>query len=119
MARFCKNFKRRTERIRFKVRSKSFGKPRLSVFRSERHIYAQIIDDTCGKTLCSASTLGKDTERMEKTSDCNAASKVGALIAGKAVGIGIKEVIFDRGGYGYHGRVKALADGARSGGLLF
>ncbi len=119
MARFCRNFKRRADRVRYKVRNKSFGKPRLSVFRSDRHIYAQIIDDTCGRTLCSASTMDKSFRGTGKTSNCEAATKVGVMLAGKAAEAGIKEVVFDRGGYNYHGRVKALADGARSGGLLF
>jgi large subunit ribosomal protein L18 len=82
-------------------------------------MYAQIIDDACGKTLCSASTLDKNLTEGGKTSGCEAASKVGAVIAAKAVEAGIKEVVFDRGGYRYHGRVKFLAEGARSGGLLF
>jgi len=119
MARFSKNFRRRAERVRFKARSKSFGKPRLSVFRSDRHIYAQIIDDSCGRTMCSASTLDKTLRGVGKTSNCEAATKVGALIAARAIEAGIKEVVFDRGGYNYHGRVKFLADSARSGGLLF
>ncbi len=118
MARFSENFKRRAERVRFAIRKKAFGRPRLSVFRSERHIYAQIIDDSCGKTLCAASTLDKDF-RSDKKSNCDAANRVGTMIAAKAIEAGIKEVIFDRGGYNYHGRVKALADGARSGGLSF
>jgi large subunit ribosomal protein L18 len=118
MARFDKKFERRAERVRYKARRKSFGKPRLSVFRSERHIYAQIVDDSCGKTLCSASTLDK-TLRDGKTSNCEVASKVGELLAARAIEVGIKEVVFDRGGYNYHGRVKNLADGARGGGLLF
>ncbi len=119
MSRFSKNFRRRASRVRYKARCKSFDKPRLSVFRSERHIYAQIIDDSCGKTLCTASTLDKNFRGSEKSANCEAAAKVGSMIAGKAVEAGIKEVIFDRGGCNYHGRVKALADGARSAGLLF
>ena len=119
MARFSKNFKRRADRVRYKARKNSFGKPRLSVFRSERHIYAQIIDDTCGKTLCSASTVDKSFRGIGKTSNCEAAAKVGEMLAGRAAEAGIKEVVFDRGGYDYHGRVKALADGARSAGLVF
>ncbi|MDR2267850.1 MAG: 50S ribosomal protein L18 [Holosporaceae bacterium] len=120
MSRFDKNFLRRASRVRYKARIKSFGKPRLSVFRSERHVYAQIIDDSCGRTLCSASTIDKTFRGgSEKAANCEAAGKVGALIARKAIDVGIKEVIFDRGGYNYHGRVKALADGARKAGLLF
>lgn len=119
MARFNSNFRRRAARVRFNVRSKSFGKPRLSVFRSGRHMYAQIIDDACGKTLCSASTVDKSFRGIGKTSNCDAAAKVGEMLAGRAAEAGIKEVVFDRGGYNYHGRVKALADGARSAGLVF
>jgi large subunit ribosomal protein L18 len=119
MARFSKNFKRRAGRVRYKIRSESSGRPRLSVFRSERHIYAQIIDDSCGKTLCSASTLDKSFKEGGKISDCEIAAKVGEMIAVKAKKVGVKEVVFDRGGYNYHGRVKTFADGARSGGLLF
>ncbi|MDR0968171.1 MAG: 50S ribosomal protein L18 [Holosporaceae bacterium] len=118
MARFDKTFQRSAERVRYKARLRSSGKPRLSVFRSERHIYAQIIDDSCGKTLCSASTLDK-AFKGGKTANCEVAVKVGELIAAKAKEAGIKEVVFDRGGYNYHGRVKNLADGARGGGLLF
>lgn len=118
MTRFSSKFQRRADRVRFMVRKNSLGKPRLSVFRSERHIYAQIIDDSCGKTLCSASTMDKNF-RSDKKADCDAATKVGSMIAAKALEAGIKEVVFDRGGYSYHGRVKALADGARSGGLSF
>ena len=119
MTRFSKNFKRRADRVRYKVRSKSFGKPRLSIFRSERHIYAQIIDDVKGATLCAASTLDKNLRESTKTANCAIAEKVGVLLAGKAAEVGIKEVVFDRGGCNYHGRVKALADGARSAGLVF
>jgi large subunit ribosomal protein L18 len=119
MTRFSKNFKRRAERVRYKIRSKSLGRPRLSLFRSERHIYAQIIDDSCGKTLCSASTLEKSFRESGKISDCEIAAKVGEMIATRAKKVGVKEVVFDRGGCNYHGRVKVLADGARNGGLLF
>lgn len=119
MARFSKNFSRRASRVRYKVRSKSFAKPRLSIFRSERHIYAQIIDDAKGITLCSASTLEKSVRGIIKASNCEAATKIGNMLAAKAIEIGVKEVVFDRGGYSYHGRVKALADGARSAGLVF
>jgi large subunit ribosomal protein L18 len=119
MSRFDKNFRCRAARVRYKARCKSFGKPRLSVFRSERHIYAQIIDDSCGKTLCSASTLDKNFRGSGKTSNCEVAFKVGEMLAARAIEAGVKEVVFDRGGYNYHGRVKNLADGARGGGLLF
>ncbi len=119
MSRFNENFRRRSKRVRYKARCKSFGKPRLSVFRSERHIYAQVIDDSCGKTLCAFSTLDKNFKGSKKTANCDAAVVVGSMIAGKALEVGVKEVIFDRGGYNYHGRVKALADAARGAGLVF
>jgi large subunit ribosomal protein L18 len=120
MSRFSKNFRRRAARVRYKARCKSFGKPRLSVFRSERHIYAQIIDDSCGKTLCAASTIDKVFRAAgEKSANCEISAKIGTIIAERALNLGIKAVVFDRGGYNYHGRVKALADGARGGGLLF
>ena len=104
------------KRVRGKI-SGSSERPRLCVFRSEKHIYAQIIDDTQGRTLCSASTLEKSFEGH--TGNVEAAKKVGAAVAKKAVGQGIETVVFDRGGYIYHGRVKALAEGAREGGLKF
>ena len=118
MSRFSKNFMRRARRVRFALRKKSGGKLRLSVFRSERHIYAQIIDDLKGITLCSASSLEKNF-RLEKGGDVSAAEKIGRLVAEKAKALGITSVVFDRGGYKYHGRVKALADAARSNGLNF
>jgi large subunit ribosomal protein L18 len=98
---------------------KSCGKPRFSVFRSERHIYVQIIDDSCGRTLCAASSVDKEFRAEGKTSNREAAGRIGAVIAKKALACGIKDVVFDRGGYKYHGRVQALAEGAREGGLLF
>lgn len=119
MSRFSKNFRRRASRVHYKARSHSFGKPRLSVFRSGRHIYAQIIDDIRGVTLCSASTLDENLRGAGKTANREASTKVGAMLAGRAVEAGVKEVVFDRGGYSYHGRVKALADGARDAGLVF
>ncbi|MDR3156239.1 MAG: 50S ribosomal protein L18 [Holosporaceae bacterium] len=119
MSRFDKKFKRRANRVHYKIRSKLFGKLRLSVFRSERHIYAQIIDDAVGRTLCSASTVDAAFRGTGKTSNCDASRRVGEMLAGRAKDIGINEVVFDRGGYNYHGRVKALADGAHNGGLLF
>ena len=103
-------------RVRGKV-SGTAERPRLSVFRSENHIYAQIIDDVAGSTLCSASTVEKGFEG--NGGNCEAAAKIGKLIAERAVAKGIEEVVFDRGGNIYHGRVKALADGAREGGLKF
>jgi large subunit ribosomal protein L18 len=95
-------------------------RPRLAVFRSNNHIYAQVIDDTLGKTLVSASTLDKDVkEAVEKTNDVAAAQAVGTAVAKKALEAGIKEVVFDRGGYIYAGKVAALAEAAREAGLTF
>ncbi len=95
-------------------------RPRLSVFRSNQHIYAQIIDDTAQNTLCSASTLDKDVAKdLSKTNDIEAASAVGTAIGKKAKDKGITEVVFDRGGYIYQGKVQALADAAREAGLQF
>ena len=95
-------------------------RPRLAVFRSNSHMYAQIIDDVEGKTLVSASTLQKDVKsELEKTNDVAAAAYLGKVIAEKAKAAGITEVVFDRGGYVYHGKVKALADAAREAGLEF
>jgi len=106
-----------------RIRKKIFGtpeRPRLSVFRSEKHIYAQIIDDTKGITLAAASTTEKALrEKLQKTWNIEAAKEVGKLIAERALAKGIKEVVFDRGGFKYHGRVKALADAAREVGLKF
>ncbi|HDG61862.1 MAG: 50S ribosomal protein L18 [Thermotogae bacterium] len=113
---------RRLRRHR-RVRKKVFGtpeRPRLCVFRSNKHIYAQIIDDTIGHTLVSASTLDPELrEKLQKTWNKEAAREVGKLIARRALEKGIKKVVFDRGGYKYHGRVKELAEGAREGGLVF
>jgi large subunit ribosomal protein L18 len=95
-------------------------RPRLAVFRSNKNIYAQIIDDSVGHTLVSASTLQKEVkEQLEHTDDVAAAEKLGDIIGKKAVAAGISEVVFDRGGYIYHGKVKALADAAREAGLKF
>ena len=95
-------------------------RPRLAVFRSNQHIYAQIIDDTVGNTLVSASTLQKDVKaELEKTSNVEAAAYVGTVIAKEALEKGITTVVFDRGGYIFHGKVKALADAAREAGLEF
>ena len=94
--------------------------PRLAVFRSNKHMYAQIIDDTVGKTLVSASTLQKDVKaQLENTDDVAAAAYLGTVIGKKALEAGIESVVFDRGGYIYHGKVKALADAAREAGLKF
>jgi large subunit ribosomal protein L18 len=111
---------RRKERLRFQLRHKSGGRPRLSVFRSGKNIYAQVIDDTVGRTLAAASSLDKSLRDGLKTgADKAAASAVGKLVAERALAAGVKDVVFDRGAYLYHGRVKALADAAREGGLAF
>jgi len=113
-------FERRTRRVRRSLRKVANGRPRLSVYRSSKNIYAQIIDDAAGRTLAAASTLDKDLRAvLSKGTDKAAAEAVGKAIAERAVKAGIKDVVFDRGGYLYHGRVKALADGAREGGLNF
>ena len=111
---------RRKARVRRAVRAAANGRPRLSVFRSSKHIYAQIIDDQNGVTLASASSMEKDVRASQKTgADTVAASAVGKLVAERAVKAGVSAVVFDRGAYLYHGRVKALAEGAREGGLSF
>jgi len=113
-------FERRQRRNRFALRKKAGERPRLSVFRSSKHIYAQIIDDQNGVTLAAASSLESDVKGDLKTgADKAAATAVGKLIAERATKAGITEVVFDRGGYIFHGRVKALADAAREGGLSF
>jgi len=110
-------------RRKYHVRKKVFGtpdRPRLSVFRSNRHIYAQIIDDSAGVTLASASTMSKSLrEQLERGSGKKAAQIVGEAIAKAALSVGIKCVCFDRNGYRFHGRVKALAESARKAGLVF
>ena len=106
-----------------KLRNRFSGtaeRPRLAVFRSNNHMYAQIIDDTVGNTLVSASTLQKDVKaELEKTNDVEAAAYLGTVIAKKAIEKGITSVVFDRGGFIYHGKIKALADAAREAGLNF
>jgi large subunit ribosomal protein L18 len=109
---------RRTQRNRTRLKSLSNGRPRLSVFRSSKNIYAQVIDDERGVTLAAASSL-EGGEKKPKGADKDAASRVGALVAQRAIEKGVKDVVFDRGGYLYHGRVKALADAAREAGLNF
>ena len=104
-------------RIRQNIKGTS-SKPRLNVFRSNKQIYAQIIDDTTGKTLCSASSLDKDL-KLPNGGNAEAAQKVGELVAKRALALKIEAVVFDRGGYVFHGRVKALADAARAAGLKF
>jgi large subunit ribosomal protein L18 len=113
-----KLFTRRQKRTRFKLTSHAYGRPRLSVFRSGKHIYAQVIDDRARETLAAASTNEKEG-KQPKTWNVEAASTVGKKIAERALAKGVKQVVFDRGGYIYHGRIKALADAAREGGLEF
>ena len=111
---------KRATRIRKQIKKVANGRPRLSVHRSSKHIYAQIIDDAKGHTLAAASSLESDLKGSLKTgADTTAAAAVGKLVAERAVKAGLKEVVFDRGAYIYHGRVKALADAAREGGLSF
>ena len=108
--------KHRAQRVRRRLRSVGAARPRLSVFRSAKNIYAQVIDDARGLTIAAASSLEAG---VEKGSDKEAAAKVGALVAKRALDKGAKDVVFDRGGYIYHGRIKALADAAREAGLNF
>jgi large subunit ribosomal protein L18 len=111
---------RRTAMVRRNIRRAAGNRARLSVFRSSKHIYAQVIDDADGQTVASASSLEKDMRGNLKTgANIEAAKAVGKRLAERAAAKGIKEVVFDRGGYLYHGRVKALADAAREGGLDF
>lgn len=111
---------RRRRRLRYQIRQKGNGRPRLSVFRSSKNIYAQVIDDIAGRTLVAASTLDAAAKEHIKTgADMNAARIVGKLIAERAKAAGLEQVVFDRGSYIYHGRVKALAEAAREGGLSF
>jgi large subunit ribosomal protein L18 len=111
--------KRRHERVRKKV-SGTAERPRLNVYRSLDNIYAQVIDDSTGNTIVSASTVDKELRgQLESLKKAEQAQAVGKAVAERAVAKGIKEVVFDRGGYPYHGRVKALADGSREGGLVF
>lgn len=112
------NRKRRHRRVRSKINGTP-ERPRLNVFRSSRHIYAQVIDDRAGRTLVAASSLDPQVRGEEAGSGSDTAKKVGELVARRALDLGIKEVIFDRGGYLYHGRVKALAEAARDKGLQF
>lgn len=110
-------FERRRQRVRSKLRSQVAGRPRLSVHRTGQHIYAQIIDDSQGRTLASASSNDKDVKGLG--ADSKAAADVGKRVAAAAKKAGITSVVFDRGGFLFHGRVKALADAAREGGLEF
>ena len=111
-------FDRRRRRVRTALRARASGKPRLSVHRSGRHIYAQVIDDSAGKTLAAASTLDKGLKGKSAATREGAAA-VGKALADRAKKAGVSEVVFDRGGFLFHGRVKALADAAREGGLEF
>ncbi len=111
---------RRSARVRRQLKSVANGRPRLSVHRTSKNIYVQVIDDAKGQTLAAASTLEKDFKAGKKTgADSAAAAAIGKLVAERAVKAGVKEVVFDRGAYIYHGRVKALAEAAREGGLSF
>ena len=113
-------FERRRTRNRTKLRRVASGQPRLTVHRSSKHIYAQIIDDQAGNTMAAASTLDADFKKASKTTaDAAAAAVVGKLVAERAKAKGVEAVVFDRGGYIFHGRVKALADAAREAGLKF
>lgn len=112
------NFTRRKNRVRYQLRQKAAGRVRLSVHRSGKHIYAQLIDDAQGKTLAAASTVDKDL-RAKSGSTIDAAAAVGTLIATRAKEAKVDHVVFDRGGYLFHGRIKALADAARAAGLAF
>jgi large subunit ribosomal protein L18 len=113
-------FTRRQGRTRHRIAQAASGRPRLTVFRSSKHIYAQVIDDVEGRTLAAASSLDKDLRGGLKTgADKDAAVAVGKLIAERAKAAGVETVVFDRGGYLFHGRIKALADAAREGGLAF
>ncbi len=120
MANSNQKFTNRRARVRRSLRAAANGRPRLSIHRSSENIYAQVIDDVKGVTLASASTLEKDLKSSLKTgADKAAAAAIGKLVAERAVKAGVTEVVFDRGGFLFHGRVKALADAARDGGLKF
>jgi large subunit ribosomal protein L18 len=111
---------RRKQRLRYQLRHRSHDRLRLSVFRSEQNIHAQVIDDTAGHTLAAASSLDKTLRETLKTgANKEAAAAVGKLLAERALAAGVTQVVFDRGAYLYHGRIKALADAAREGGLDF
>ncbi|HEY8592825.1 MAG TPA: 50S ribosomal protein L18 [Sphingomicrobium sp.] len=111
-------FDRRRQRVRTALRGTASGKPRLSVHRSGRHIYAQVIDDSAGRTLAAASTLEQDLKNKAAATK-EGAAQVGKAVAERAKAAGVSKVVFDRGGFLFHGRVKALADAAREGGLEF
>jgi len=120
MAKLKNQTERRTERIRRGIKATAGSRLRLSVFRSSKHIYAQVIDDRKGETIAAASSMEKDMRGSLKTgANIEAAKAVGKAVAERASAKGIKDVVFDRGGYMFHGRVKALAEAAREGGLKF
>ena len=119
MTKAHKSIARRKARTRFSVKAAAHGRPRLSVFRSGRHIYAQIIKDEDGLTLVAASSLDEGIKGAKVGANKDAAAKVGKLLAERATKAGVKEVVFDRGSYLFHGRIKALADAAREAGLSF
>ena len=120
MGRYLSATERRTKRVRRTVKASAKGRPRLSVFRSSKHIYAQIIDDLKGGTVVAASSMEKAVREGGKTgANVDAAAAVGKLVAERAVEKGLTDVVFDRGRYLYHGRVKALGDAAREAGLKF
>ncbi len=118
MAQHITPFAKRRSRTRHRLKTNAAGRPRLSVFRSGKHIYAQVIDDLKAETVAAASTNEKEG-KAAKTYNLAAATQVGKKIAERAIAKGVKQVVFDRGGYIYHGRVKALAEAAREGGLEF
>ncbi len=118
MAKGLSLFAKRPRRVRTALRARAGSRPRLSIHRSGRHIYVQVIDDAAGRTVASASTLEKDV-RDTSGANISAASSVGKRIAERASAAGVTQVVFDRGGFLFHGRVKALADAARAGGLEF
>lgn len=120
MAKAKELFGRRNRRTRYRIKQLAGSRPRLSVFRSNKHIYAQIIDDQEGRTMAAASSLDKDLRSaLANGGDSDAAVKVGKLVAERALAAGVSTVVLDRGGCRYHGRVKALADAAREAGLSF
>jgi large subunit ribosomal protein L18 len=120
MAKLKNQTERRTARVRRAIKAAAGTRVRLTVFRSSKHIYAQVIDDRKGETLAAASSIEKDMRGSLKTgANIEAAKAVGKLVAERAIAAGVKEVVFDRGSYLFHGRVKALADAAREGGLSF
>jgi large subunit ribosomal protein L18 len=118
MAKIISSAERRKNRVRYAIKKNGGGRVRLSVHRSGKHIYAQLIDDAHSVTVAAASTLDKAVVGVKSTT-VEAAAKVGALIAERAKGVNVQEVVFDRGGHIFHGRIKALAEGARAAGLKF